>query len=167
MASNPYQKVNAYGKNMNVPPQNISSDSREIDARALLTCAARLNGAKELMEGDQKSKENMKIYGDAVRNNQRLWTIFQVALTDPENSLPMPLKINLMTLGRYVDKTSFAAVGKYAPKLIDSLININRIIASGLTKKQSGDAVPSSVSEASNMQDGSSMASSQSLLTSV
>jgi len=159
MASNPYEKVSAYGKSMNVPPQNVGADSREIDARALLTCASRLNSAKELMEGDLKSKDNLKVYGEAVRNNQRLWTIFQVALSDPENPLPMPLKINLLTLSHYVDKTSFAAVGKYAPNLIDSLININRIIAAGLSKKQSGD-VSGSPSTAPSQSSGADSASS-------
>lgn len=134
MPSSPYNKVSAYGKNQNVQGAPEES-SREIDARALLTCASRLNDAKESLRDDPKSKEKLRIYSEAIRNNQRLWTIFQVALTDPENSLPLSLKVTLMNLGRYVDKTSFGAVGRYAPTLVDSLININRVIASGLSKK--------------------------------
>lgn len=135
MSPSPYNKVSAYGNTQKVETSDISSNSREIDARALLICSSGLNDAKELLKADPKSRENLKVYSEAIRKNQRLWTIFQVALTDPENQLPQSLKINLLNLSRYVDKTSFSAIGKFAPNLVDSLININRIIAAGLSKK--------------------------------
>jgi flagellar protein FlaF len=140
MTSNPYENVNAYSKNQNsqVAP---TGNSRDTDSRALLACARRLDDAKQLMQDDMKSKENLKLYGEAVRHNQRLWTIFQVALSDPQNPLPQDLKVTLLNLSRYVDRTSFNAVGKYRPDLIDSLVNINRIIAAGLSKQPTGDAV--------------------------
>jgi flagellar biosynthesis activator protein FlaF len=145
MSPNPYEKVNVYGKNQKI--HVTTGNSRDTDARALLTCASKLNGVKELMEsGDLKSKKNLKIYGEAIRKNQRLWTIFQVAMTDPENPLPDALKITLFNLSRYVDKTSFKAIGKYAPDLIDSLININRIIAAGLSKQPAGESTSASAS---------------------
>jgi|GEM_PF-244572 flagellar protein FlaF len=138
MPSNSYEKVNIYGKNQKV--QTVpTGNSRETDARALLYCASKLNDVKELMGKDVKSKKNLKIYGEAIRTNQRLWTIFQVALSDGENPLPIPLKVTLLNLSRYVDRTSFSAVGKFAPDLIDSLININRIIAAGLSKPSVGE----------------------------
>jgi flagellar biosynthesis activator protein FlaF len=138
MSPNPYEKVNVYGKNQKVQTATPTGNSRDTDARALLSCASCLNDAKELMKGNVKSKDNLKIYGEAIRKNQRLWTIFQVALSDPDNHLPLPLKTTLFNLSQYVDKTSFNAIGKYAPELIDSLIKINRIIAAGLSKKPHG-----------------------------
>lgn len=129
-----YDKLNTYGQNQKatvVPTGN----SRDTDSMALAACARRLDDARKLMEGDMKSRENLRTYGEAIRQNQRLWTIFQVALTDPQNPLPQDLKITLLNLSRYVDKASFRAVGKYAPDVIDSLININRLIAAGLSKK--------------------------------
>jgi len=140
MPSNPYTKVNVYSKNQKaqaVPTGN----SRDTDARALLSCAQKMNDAKSLLEVDPKSKENLRIYGEAIRFNQRLWTIFQVALSDSENPLPQPLKDTLLSLSRYVDKTSFRAIGKYMPDLIDSLISVDRIIAKGLSQQPSGEAV--------------------------
>ena len=134
MTSHTNNKVNVYGKNLKaqaVPTGN----SRDTDSRALAVCARRLDDARLVMESDPKSRENLKVYGDAIRHNQRLWTIFQVALCDPMNPLPQDLKIMLVNLSRYVDRTSFRAVGKYTPVLIDSLVNINRIIAAGLSKK--------------------------------
>ena len=141
MTANPYENVNAYDKHQKAQALP-TGNSRDIDSRALLACARRLDDAKIVMESDGKSKENFILYGEAIRYNQRLWTIFQVALSDPENPLPQDLKITLLNLSRYVDKTSFNAVGKYRPDLIDSLININRIIASGLSKQPTGATPP-------------------------
>ena len=62
-----------------------------------------------------------------------------MALTDPQNPLPQDLKITLLNLSRYVDRASFRAIGKYAPDVIDSLININRLIAAGLSKKSENE----------------------------
>jgi flagellar protein FlaF len=141
MSPNPYENVNVYGRNQKAHAEATAS-SRETDAQALLTCAWRLDDAKKLMEGNPRSKENVKIYGEAIRTNQRIWTIFQIALSDTENPLPQNLKIILMNLSRYVDQTSFRAVGKYRPDLIDSLISINRTLAAGLSKKPAVDTPP-------------------------
>lgn len=112
-----------------------SDNSRDTDAQALAICARKLEEAKNELAANPQSKDALKAYGDAIRFNQRLWTIFQVALSDPENPLPEGLKVTLFNLSRYVDKTSLRAVGKYAPREVDSLVNINRIIAAGLSKQ--------------------------------
>jgi len=109
--------------------QRQNEDGRETDKRALLSCASRLSAA--LADGGK----DMPAYSDALRHNQRLWTIFQVALCDPDNELPKDLKVTLLNLSRYVDKVSFRAVTEFAPQLLHSLIDINRIIAAGLDKK--------------------------------
>lgn len=125
-----------------------SDNSRDTDARALIICARRLEDAKGDLSANPQSKDALKAYGDAIRFNQRLWTIFQVALSDPQNPLPQGLKVTLFNLSRYVDKTSLRAVGKYAPREIDSLVNINRIIAAGLAKQADQTAAPQAAYEA-------------------
>ena len=114
--------------------QQVQTSDREIDAQALLRCAGYLKMAVDDGAGD------FKAYGDAIRINQRLWTLFQVALCDPDNSLPKELKTLLLNLSRYVDRVSFRAVTAYAPQFLNSLIDINRMIATGLNKKQAADA---------------------------
>ncbi len=141
MQPSPYNKVNAYQKNQKIQAEVQPANSRETDARALLVCASNLSSAKQLLEnGNPTAKANLKIYGDAIRRNQELWTIFQVALTDPENPLPPSLKTTLFSISRYVDKASFGAIGKFEPDLVDSLIRINRTIAEGLSKRPVEDA---------------------------
>ncbi|MDP9126659.1 MAG: flagellar biosynthesis regulator FlaF [Pseudomonadota bacterium] len=110
--------------------QRGQEDSRETDARALLSCASRLKAAIDAGPGDMAS------YAEAIRFNQRLWTIFQVALCDPDNQLPGTLKTTLLNLSRYVDRVSFRAITEFSPPLLTGLIDINRMIASGLNVKQ-------------------------------
>ncbi|MDE1900404.1 MAG: flagellar biosynthesis regulator FlaF [Alphaproteobacteria bacterium] len=133
-------KVNVYHQNQKTT-LGTTGNSRDTDSRALAACARRLEEARDNLAANLKSKDALKEYGDAIRHNQRLWTIFQVAVADPQNPLPHDLKLTLLNLGRYVDKTSFRATGKYEPGLIDSLIEINRIIASGLNKPVNADAL--------------------------
>lgn len=125
MTNTHQEKLGAYSSH-----QRQDEDGRETDKRALLICANKLNEA--LMDGGK----DMAAYAEAIRQNQRLWTIFQVALCDPENQLPQDLKLRLLSLSRYVDRVSFRAITEFMPQLLNSMIDINRIIAAGLNKKQ-------------------------------
>lgn len=118
------QKIGAYDNQ-----QKTQYGSRDIDSRALLICASQMQAVIDQAGSD------FQAYGDAVRRNQKLWTIFQVAISDPDNDLPKDLKSNIFSLSRYVDTTSFSAMTSYNERAVKSLININRIIAAGLAKK--------------------------------
>jgi flagellar protein FlaF len=129
MTPAPHQKVDAYSTH-----QRGQEDNRDTDARALLSCASRLKAVLDAGGADKDA------YVQALRHNQRLWTIFQVSLCDPDNPLPRDLKITLLNLSRYVDRVSLRAIGSYAPQLLHSLIDINRMIAAGLSIKQKAGA---------------------------
>jgi flagellar biosynthesis regulator FlaF len=124
MTQSQQEKVGAYGAH-----QQVQIDGREIDKRALLNCANRLRTA---LDDDGK---DMNLYAAAIRHNQHLWTIFQVALADPANELPRDLKMTLLRLSGYIDRVSFRAITAFAPQLLNSLIDINRALAAGLAKK--------------------------------
>jgi flagellar protein FlaF len=68
----------------------------------------------------------------AVRVNWRLWTIIQAELLDPQCSVPMDVRSNVLTLAQFVDKHSVEIIGKPSPKQLDVLISINRELAGGL-----------------------------------
>jgi flagellar biosynthesis activator protein FlaF len=115
------QQVGSYAQN-----QRSSETVRETEARALLNCANRLVAAQDINNG-------YEYYIDAIKHNQELWTLFQVMLADPQNPLPRDLKITLLNLSRYVDKVSLRASAEYNPDLLNSLIDINKQIAAGLS----------------------------------
>jgi flagellar biosynthesis activator protein FlaF len=112
--------------------QKSIENSRDIDARALLSCAQRMQATLDA------GAKDVHAYADAVRHNQRLWTIFQVAICDPDNPLPKDLKMTLLNLSRYIDRTSFRVINEFSPSLLKSLIDINRTIAAGLSRKPKG-----------------------------
>lgn len=68
----------------------------------------------------------------AARLNWRLWTIFQSELLDPESPVPLQLRANILSLSRYVDARTIDFVADPQPAKLNSLITINRELASGL-----------------------------------
>lgn len=122
------KQVGSYAQN-----QQSGESVRETEARALLNCAGRLASAQDINNG-------YEYYIDAIKHNQELWTLFQVMLADPQNPLPRDLKITLLNLSRYVDKVSLRASAEYNPDLLNSLIDINKQIAAGLSATPAAEA---------------------------
>lgn len=108
--------------------QRSDETIRETEAHALLSCASRLEAARA-------PNSPRDVFFDALRHNQQLWTLFQACLCDSENALPRDLKVLLLNLNRYVDKVTFRALEEGNREILRSLININRTLASGLSKK--------------------------------
>lgn len=128
--------------------QRADETVRETEARALLSCANRLESAR-------RAESAMDDYIDAIKHNQQLWTIFQVALCEPSNPLPRDLKVLLLNISRYIDKVSFRALSEYNPDLLRSLVDIDRIIAAGLSAKKDGASSGVSESVAQTIAAGS------------
>lgn len=68
----------------------------------------------------------------AIRVNWRLWTIIQAELLDPQCSVPMDVRTNVLSLAQFIDKHSVEIIAKPSPKQLDVLISINRELAGGL-----------------------------------
>lgn len=110
----------AYNKN-----QSSSETVRETEARALLRCASKLEAAQAEGVGYFE-------YCEAVRQNQKLWTIFQASLMESNIGLPADLVDILKNLSIYVDRRSIRAFVEHRAELLTVLININKQIAAGL-----------------------------------
>lgn len=122
------EQISAYTGN-----QKEGASQRAIEAQALLNCAAKLRAA-------QDPEVDYATYADVIRINQRLWTIFQVSLCEQDNPLPRDLKLTLLSLSRFIDKMSMRALAEHNPALLNSLIDINRNIAAGLSTAATGTA---------------------------
>ncbi len=108
--------------------QMVAETMQESEARALLRCAAKLEMA-------QQDGVRYADYCEAVRHNQRLWTVFQMSLLKPEHGLPGELADLLRSLSLFVDRRSMRAFGEHEAKLLTVLININRQVAAGLMQQ--------------------------------
>jgi flagellar protein FlaF len=78
---------------------------------------------------DENDREKML---SALRVNWRLWTIIQAELLDPQCTVPMDIRADVLSLAQFVDKHSVEIIGEPSPKRLDVLISINRELAGGL-----------------------------------
>jgi flagellar biosynthesis activator protein FlaF len=109
---------------------------RDLEASVLNRAAARLAGVQQHWNAPDRDTE----LDEALRYNQRLWTLFQSELASEGNPLPSEVKRNLLSLSAYVDKRTFDIMSYPEPGKLDILININKNIASGLLGEAGGTA---------------------------
>lgn len=69
---------------------------------------------------------------DALRLNWRLWTIFQAELTAGTSKVPEEVRVNMLTLCKYIDQHTVGAIPFPTEQKMKVLIDINRNIANGL-----------------------------------
>ncbi len=112
-----------YSQNYQATP--MPGNPRYTEAWALTQAARR-------MKEGQDAADFPKSFLDAVRLNWRLWTIFQAEISSPDNPLPEDIRVNMLRLANFVDKTSVAIIAEPTPEKADVLFNINREIAAGL-----------------------------------
>ena len=105
-----------------------TASGREIEA-AVLTKAA-----KELKECQQNwdAPDHVDRLDQAIRYNQRIWSILQAELDKEDNPLPDQIKINLLRLSTYIDQRSLDIMAYPEPEKLNIIININNNIAAGL-----------------------------------
>ncbi len=120
MYGNPFQ---AYE---NVTRTTVSG--REVEAAVLS------KGAKKLKEcqSNWEDGEHAKRLSEALKFNQRMWSIFQGELTREDNPLPKEIQRNLLVLGAFVDKRILETMASPSPDKLDVVIRINQNIAAGL-----------------------------------
>jgi flagellar protein FlaF len=106
----------------------VSQDGRELEATVLLKAANKLKQCSDNLESEQ-GQESLT---EALRYNQRLWTIFQAELLEHPDSLPSDLRTNLLRLSNYVDRSTFALIAEPKRTTLESLIRLNHTIAEGL-----------------------------------
>ncbi|HUC66751.1 MAG TPA: flagellar biosynthesis regulator FlaF [Stellaceae bacterium] len=77
----------------------------------------------------------------AVRQNWRLWTIFQASLVDAECTVPAEIRRNLLALADIVDRQSAKLLADPDPAHVAGLVNLNRQIGEGLLEGARSAAV--------------------------
>ena len=103
--------------------QKVLEKKEDTDAMVLMIAADKLN--------DVKKNPDENIFEEALLYNQAIWTVIQAEMTE-EHPLPVEIKANMISLSLFIDKQTNKAIGSRDPLMLDSLININRNIATGL-----------------------------------
>src|SRR5215469_10396874 len=97
---------------------------------------------RALMDADQKDLSDHRGRMKALHWNRRLWTTLAADCANPDNTLPVPLKANIISLSIWVDKHTSQVMQKQAA--IQPLIDVNRIIMQGLSSQMSGSPAAAS-----------------------
>ena len=119
-------KIFGYQQTQNIVDANREVETAEADAIVLRQAAERLQKAKQLPNEDY--------FEETLLYNQLIWTVIQSEMT-AENPLSEEIKANLVSLSIFVDKQTAKAIGTREPKLLDTLIDINRNISLGLERR--------------------------------
>ena len=101
---------------------------REIEVAALTTTAQKLIDCQKHWQ----EEGHFQKLDEALRLNQRLWTIFQAEMLRADNPLPEDIKNNILSLSLFIDRQILDILTEPVPEKLDNLINININIAAGL-----------------------------------
>ena len=101
---------------------------RETEARVLTQAALKLLDCHKVWDTPNRNK----LLDQALRYNQRIWSILQVEVSKQENPLPNYIKNNILLLARFIDKRIFDTMAFPEKQKLDIIIKINQNIAAGL-----------------------------------
>ncbi len=101
---------------------------RETEARVLTEAAIKLKKCQENWGSPDVDTE----LDQALRYNQKIWSLFQGELEREDNPLPGKLKIDILRLAAFIDKRIFEVMAFPSPEKLNIIISINQNIAAGL-----------------------------------
>ncbi len=112
-----------------------SDNPRDVEAWALAEAARRLIDAS-------RNPDNVEALRAALQLNQRLWTIFQAAMTEDDCGHPAEVRTNIAALSLLVDRETVARLIDLDVTKLGTLVEINRSVASGLSARLDAPQAP-------------------------
>jgi flagellar biosynthesis activator protein FlaF len=101
---------------------------RETESRVLAQAALKLKDCQDNWNAEDRNSR----LDEALKYNQRIWSVFQSELAREDNPLPGQLKQDLLRLGAFIDRRIFESMAFPAPEKLTAVININQNISAGL-----------------------------------
>jgi flagellar protein FlaF len=108
--------------------EKATLEGRDLEASVLMRAASRMAEVQQLWD----SPDRNALLDEALRYNQRLWTLFQAELMSKDNPMPAEIKQNILSLSVFIDRRTIDTLSYPAADKLDILININLNIAAGL-----------------------------------
>ncbi|MFK8069178.1 MAG: flagellar biosynthesis regulator FlaF [Gammaproteobacteria bacterium] len=105
-----------------------SMSPRQLEASILNRAAAMLKAVQDRWDATDR---NQKL-DEALKYNQKLWSVFQADLASDDNPLPKKLREDILSLSLFVDQRTFDLMANPELEKVSVLININQNIAAGL-----------------------------------
>jgi flagellar protein FlaF len=104
-----------------------TENPRDTEAAVLTKAANRLAAVRDNWE--HRGTEGLL---EALHYNRQVWTVLAASVTSKDNDLPTETRSNVASLGAFVFKQTISIQARPEPTMLDSLININRQLVSGL-----------------------------------
>jgi len=105
-----------------------TQSGREIEAAVLTKAAVKLKECQD--DWDAPDRDNR--LEEALKYNQRIWSIFQSELSREDHELPKKLRLDILRLAAFIDRRIFEAMAFPEPEKLNIVININNNLAAGL-----------------------------------
>lgn len=105
-----------------------TQSDREIEAAVLTKAAMKLKKCQDNWD----AKDRDERLDEALKYNQRVWSIFQSELSRDNHELPKKLRLDILRLAAFIDKRIFETMAFPAPEKLDIVIAINNNLAAGL-----------------------------------
>ncbi len=113
--------MHAYQKTL-----QTGTSPRQLEATLLMKAATRLKAVQDNWDSDRSDLDAAVIY------NRKLWTILASAATEEDSELPVDVKRNIAAIAIFIFNRSLDLIVDPKASDLDSLIEINRNIATGL-----------------------------------
>jgi len=107
---------------------NATRSGREIEAAVLTKAAMKLKACQD--DWDAPDRDNR--LDEALKYNQRIWSIFQSELSREDHELPKKLRLDILRLAAFIDRRIFETMAFPEPDKLNIVININNNLAAGL-----------------------------------
>lgn len=120
------QQIEAY----KISQKSVLS-GREIEAAALTRCAILLSDCQK----NWNAPNHESNLSEALRINQRVWSILQSELVRDDNPLPLQIRENILTLSVFIDKKIIEVMAHPEPEKLKILIDINENLSAGLRSR--------------------------------
>ena len=105
-----------------------TQSGREIEAAVLTRAALKLKKCQE--DWDAPDRDNR--LDEALKYNQRIWSIFQSELSREDHALPKKLRLDILRLAAFIDRRIFETMAFPTPDKLNIVIDINNNLAAGL-----------------------------------
>ena len=101
---------------------------REVEAAVLTKAARKLRECQDNWNAPNREEK----LEEALKFNQRIWSIFQGELSREDHELPRKIRLDILRLAAFIDRRIFETLAQPSPDKLKIVIDINNNLAAGL-----------------------------------
>jgi len=101
---------------------------REVEAAVLNKAARKLRECQDNWNAPNREEK----LEEALKFNQRIWSIFQGELSREDHELPRKIRLDILRLAAFIDRRIFETLAQPSRDKLKIVIDINNNLAAGL-----------------------------------